>query len=350
MSIIEAAVRGGAFALLGLLTVLLLRDARSVRAGRYAALFTLGAACDLIGSAPAFDGVHALWLAPMRILGSGGSAVFWITVAALFDDGFEASWPHVGAWVALVGLGVFSAFAPVPWRILPHHGLALICIGLALWNVLAGRSDDLDDSRRRLRLIFAGAVGAFIAGTMALGVGAGGLGATSVASAADAAGNLALAFFFAVALLSLTPGAMLRPLALVAATRPPTDAQPIADPRDGPLLEALRRELEANRAYREEQLGIAALAARLGAPEYRLRRLINQQLGHRNFAAFLNGYRIEEAMAALADPGQTEVPILTIALDTGFASIGPFNRAFKARTGQTPSEYRRAQLAETLRG
>ncbi|MFI4995652.1 MAG: helix-turn-helix domain-containing protein [Hyphomicrobiales bacterium] len=47
-------------------------------------------------------------------------------------------------------------------------------------------------------------------------------------------------------------------------------------------------------------------------------------------------------MAALADPGQASVPILTIALDAGFSSIGPFNRAFKARTGQTPSEYRRA--------
>jgi AraC-like DNA-binding protein len=45
----------------------------------------------------------------------------------------------------------------------------------------------------------------------------------------------------------------------------------------------------------------------------------------------------------LADPGQAEVPILTIALDAGFGSIGPFNRAFKAQTGLTPSEYRRAR-------
>jgi AraC-like DNA-binding protein len=37
------------------------------------------------------------------------------------------------------------------------------------------------------------------------------------------------------------------------------------------------------------------------------------------------------------------VPILTIALDAGFGSIGPFNRAFKAHTGLTPSEYRRAR-------
>jgi AraC-like DNA-binding protein len=51
-----------------------------------------------------------------------------------------------------------------------------------------------------------------------------------------------------------------------------------------------------------------------------------------------------EAEAALADPSQAEVPILTIALDAGFGSIGPFNRAFKAHTGLTPTEYRRARV------
>jgi AraC-like DNA-binding protein len=72
--------------------------------------------------------------------------------------------------------------------------------------------------------------------------------------------------------------------------------------------------------------------------------LINAQLGHRNFSAFVNGYRLAEAEAALADPGQAEIPILTIALDAGFGSIGPFNRAFKAHTGLTPTEYRRTRV------
>jgi AraC-like DNA-binding protein len=43
------------------------------------------------------------------------------------------------------------------------------------------------------------------------------------------------------------------------------------------------------------------------------------------------------------------VPILTIALDAGFQSLGPFNRAFKAQTGMTPSEFRRQQLARNDR-
>jgi AraC-like DNA-binding protein len=76
-----------------------------------------------------------------------------------------------------------------------------------------------------------------------------------------------------------------------------------------------------------------------------LRRLINQRLGYRNFTTFLNGYRLDDVMVALAEPAQEAVPILTIALDAGFQSLGPFNRAFKAQTGMTPSEFRRLQLS-----
>jgi AraC-like DNA-binding protein len=34
------------------------------------------------------------------------------------------------------------------------------------------------------------------------------------------------------------------------------------------------------------------------------------------------------------------VPISTIAIDSGFQSLAPFNRAFKRETGLTPTEYR----------
>jgi AraC-like DNA-binding protein len=113
------------------------------------------------------------------------------------------------------------------------------------------------------------------------------------------------------------------------------------------LLRRLDRLMTFERAYRREGLTIGPLAAELGVPEYRLRQLINEGLGHRNFNAFLNRYRLDEAKAALADPGQREVPVLTIALDAGFQSIGPFNRAFKADTDVTPTEFRRAALADT---
>ena len=123
------------------------------------------------------------------------------------------------------------------------------------------------------------------------------------------------------------------------------DVSPQTTFSDQKLADALNVLMTEYRVYREEGLSIGALASRLRVPEYKLRRLINGQLGYRNFNAFLNGYRIEEARAALADPTQAEVPVTTIALDAGFQSLGPFNRAFKDTIGVTPSEYRRARLA-----
>jgi AraC-like DNA-binding protein len=58
--------------------------------------------------------------------------------------------------------------------------------------------------------------------------------------------------------------------------------------------------------------------------------------------AFVNQWRLAEAKAALADPAQSATPISTIALDAGFGSLGPFNRAFKADTGLTPQNTARS--------
>ena len=99
--------------------------------------------------------------------------------------------------------------------------------------------------------------------------------------------------------------------------------------------------IPVERLYRREGLGIGDLAARLGLPEHRLRRVINRGLGFRNFNEYLNSHRLADARQALADPAQRNVPILTIALDAGFQSLSPFNRAFKADTGMTPTEFRR---------
>ncbi len=97
--------------------------------------------------------------------------------------------------------------------------------------------------------------------------------------------------------------------------------------------------------YREDQLTIGGQAARLGVPKYRLRRLINQRLGHRNFNAFVNRWRLDEAQQVLLNPLRTQQSVLTIALTTGFQSIGLLNRAFKAHTGLTPTGFRRQAAA-----
>jgi AraC-like DNA-binding protein len=120
-------------------------------------------------------------------------------------------------------------------------------------------------------------------------------------------------------------------------------AAQMPDP-DRSALARLESLMAGDEIWRETGLTIGGLAARIGMPEYRLRRLINGRLGFRNFTAYLNEYRLAAAADRLADREQARTPVLTIALDLGWGSIGPFNRSFRARFGTTPSDFRRARM------
>ena len=92
------------------------------------------------------------------------------------------------------------------------------------------------------------------------------------------------------------------------------------------LKERLLEALEKDRIYRQEGLTIGELARTLSVQEYRLRRLINGEMGFRNFNDLSNRYRIQEACELLDRP---DLPIIRIATDIGYPSPGPFNRAFR---------------------
>ena len=94
--------------------------------------------------------------------------------------------------------------------------------------------------------------------------------------------------------------------------------------------------------FTQSKLTITVLAKDLSMPEHRLRLLINKYLGFQNFSTYLNSYRILEAQKILADESQMNTPIITIALNLGYGSLGPFNRAFKHVNKLTPSEYRKS--------
>ena len=110
---------------------------------------------------------------------------------------------------------------------------------------------------------------------------------------------------------------------------------------DAAVLQRIEAEM-ANGIWRRENLAISQLAAQVDAPEHRVRRAINQGLGHRNFAQYVNSQRIAAALEILSDASRADTPVLSIAYDVGFASLGPFNRAFRDATGQSPTEYRKA--------
>ena len=109
-------------------------------------------------------------------------------------------------------------------------------------------------------------------------------------------------------------------------------------------LDRLECLMSKDQVWKEEGLTIASLALRANIPETQLRRLINDCLGYRNFPSYVNAHRITAAKNRLADPTEARVSISTIAYDIGFASLGPFNRAFKEEAGVSPSEWRRKSL------
>jgi AraC-like DNA-binding protein len=90
--------------------------------------------------------------------------------------------------------------------------------------------------------------------------------------------------------------------------------------------------------WREPDLALPGLARRLGTNTGRLSRMINLGLGM-NFSAFVNGLRAEGVAGVLAD--RPDADLLDLAFDMGFASKASFNRAFRARFGMAPSDYRR---------
>lgn len=127
---------------------------------------------------------------------------------------------------------------------------------------------------------------------------------------------------------------------------PSPDVVRSADQDDLLLARRIEACMRERALFLEPELKVADLAAALATPEYRVSRAITLGLAQPNFNRFINGYRIEHAKRLLADPALRSRSILTIGIDSGFASIGPFNRAFKASTGQTPSAFRSAALGE----
>jgi AraC-like DNA-binding protein len=149
-----------------------------------------------------------------------------------------------------------------------------------------------------------------------------------------------------VSLLTAAAFLQARPELFVAARPAP---QPDAvDPQDRPALARLQALMDEC-AWRREGLTIGQLAADVGVPEHRLRRLINSGLGHRNFADFIGAHRIAAAKVALADPANARASISALAFDLGYASLGPFNRALRTRPARRPASGGFRRLVTSLR-
>ena len=340
------ALRSATCALLLLVAGVLLRDHGKQISARLGVAFAVGTAAYALTSAAGFEAIAGAWSVPLLALSAGNNVVFWAFSAALFKDGFQLRWWHPALWLTMVTAGFAMCMAPTPLLGLALTVSSLVFAGLVMAQAIASWRIDLVERRRRLRLFVVVASSLYIAVTALSQLAGVQHSAPAQGSLVGAAGLLLIASVVALSLVRVSHESLFPSLA-AAPVAPPVAI--VTDP-DQPLLAALARLMTAERVYRQDGLAIATLAAQVGVPEYKLRRLINRALGFRNFNSFVNSYRIAEAKAALGDAKQAEVPVLTIALDAGFSSLGPFNRAFKAETGLTPSEFRRQNLGNSAFG
>lgn len=273
--------------------------------------------------------------------------LLWLAVQAIFDDGFAWSvfktcaliGTLVVGWVAYKGLG--GAASTVLYKAL------LVLFSLAtLWMVLKHWHSDLVLPRRRLRTSVAGGLSVYVLVVVCVEIAYIGNKAPDVLALLHLMGITFVAGLLAQVMARHPPEQWLR------ASKPeyPAAAKPLATnltsaltqtpqaiDRKSALRKRLLQAMGEQRVYAQEGLTLALLATQLEATPALLRESINHHLGYRNFNDFLHRYRIDEAAQRLQ---RQDLPILSIALDVGYGSIGPFNRAFKQLKGITPSEYR----------
>ena len=91
--------------------------------------------------------------------------------------------------------------------------------------------------------------------------------------------------------------------------------------------------------FKDLEITLKSLSATLNVSTQVLSMVINQKSG-KNFNAFVNQYRVEEAIKLLNDSKYGNLNISAIALEAGFNSISSFNSAFKKQTGKTPQSFR----------
>jgi len=348
MIVLELIIRVVGITLLMMLAASIARDAWSVRPARFGFFLAITLSAVLATSVSEQSVAPPDWTrVVLTPLGSSSAIFIWWYSLSLFDDDFRlgpVEWGLAALWTAfgLLNLTVVINMEPIAqaWPSIARSVMAVGFCGHILYAAIAGRKADLVERRRRVRTLYALAIAALflidLFGERVYGNYFTPIGVNIIQLSAFVA--VIIWSYFWLMRIEKSVFAFEKPAS-------PKPAAPSLSPKEAALEQKLRVAMDDERAYLDSALSIGALAEKIGAPEHQLRALINKSMGHRNFRSFLNGYRMKAAKAALADPEKASLPILTIAMDSGFASLASFNRAFKQSTGSTPSDFRNAAFA-----
>lgn len=352
MLLADITFRFATITILLLTAALSFRDARHLLQGRLAIALSVCLAAMLANTLPLELEPPFAWQAIAWILHTPNIGLLWLFGLSLLVDDFRLQpvhWAILGAQVAVLcalqyGLMTEHDLA-IFWFVVINRVIGLGVLAHLFWTAIRGYRDDLVEGRRRTRIWFM--LAASLAALLIVG------GETLQYFISGAAPDpewfkiARVLIIFPITVFTVFWFLRLQPEQfLFESVQPSVVPQPRVDPKDQATHARLVAAMEDEHLYREHGLGIGDLANKLSVPEHQLRALINKGLGYRNFAAFLNQYRLAEAKRTLADPEQARTPILTIAMDVGYASLATFNRAFKSEEGMTPSQFRSEALAK----
>lgn len=298
----------------------------------------------LLSGPPAIAPDHAIIRAVLFGLAPTVPFAVWAVILTAFDDDFRGGRPVLlGLLAIVVILSVVLPSLPADLG-LPAATILRLCglmaLGHAIFRTQVGRRNDLMERRRRWRTVAVALIAVQVTSVLIVELAITSPTALAILTPVNAGAILAITTLFGAAFLKVD----------IAAPEVSATARPLVSSggtgSDDQTAIRLRNLIDAGGLF-ESGLTIAALAAQIHVPEHRLRAHINRDLGFRNFNAFLNEHRIRAARQRLTDPAMARTPVLTIAMDLGYGSLGPFNRAFKAETGATPSAYRRENSADS---
>lgn len=347
MGQLDAALRAGAAGTIVLLAWLLFGQRR--RVGLPATLFAPLVLCIagfVIGNTPMTSLVPAGLVGTVAHTMSGFTVLFlWWFCLSCFDSRFR-----LGGGVLGVGLG-WAALAALDRGLLGEafagRGLSVLLVpfgftivGHLVWRLLAERQGDLIQHRHDARIM----VAVLLGGMLFIDLAADALFGFAWRPLAFAMTQNAMILAFGLWLASrlLTVRTDVLTFGVVKEARSPVGAAPRLRPRhDGELYRRLSVLMETERVFLDPELTFVAFVKRMGAPERAVRTLINHELGYDHFRTFLNHHRVAESRRLLGDQDRAE-KLIAVALDSGFASLASFNRAFRAIEGCTPSDYRMA--------
>jgi AraC-like DNA-binding protein len=296
--------------------------------------------CYLLIETDFVEGNKLLWY--IFLTGATSIPVFFLLLSkAIFEDRFKVSY-HVVFWFLIQILPHFPIYLRdhISFDSDLRQFLLIISEITSIGFVLAGiytamktKQADLVESRLRFRSTFVIITAALIGVTLIVESTPLARESTVTLQLLQRTSILALTGYFVVNNFQIKAGFFFKEV---------PKERPVIPPVDKTLRLKLEDLLTNMKIYRKEGLTIRELADTMNEQEYRVRRLINVELGFRNFNDFLNQCRVAEACEILTDPSKNRKTILEIAYDLGYQSIGPFNRAFKDLKNTTPTAYRKS--------